>query len=63
MDSLYKPSIVTQVQSAIGAMNEIVAVLARDAPLASDIMDISYPEGTVETYLRYSQEVVEVSTI
>ena len=44
-------------------MNEIVAVLSRDAPLASDIMDISYPEGTVETYLRYSQEVVEVSTI
>ena len=57
----YKPLIVDDVQRSIGAMNDIVTTLQRDAPLTSDIMEINYPQNAVDSFVRSSQTVVDVS--
>ena len=57
----YKPLIVVDVQRSIGAMNDIVTTLQHDAPLTSDLMEINYPQNTVESFMRSSQTVVDVS--
>ncbi|KAM5530904.1 hypothetical protein V8D89_015436 [Ganoderma adspersum] len=42
----YKPLIVANVQRSIGAMNDIIATLQRDAPLTSDLMEnLNYPQN------------------
>ncbi|TBU63590.1 hypothetical protein BD310DRAFT_964861 [Dichomitus squalens] len=41
------------------AVNNIVASLERDAPLSSDIIQINYPQATVDEFLRHSQTVVD----
>ena len=53
--------IVQDVQQSIAAVNNIVASLERDAPLSSDIIQMSYPQETVDEFLGYSQAVVDVS--
>ena len=59
----YKPLIVGDVQRSIGAVNEIVVSLQRDKPLSSDIVDVNYPQSTVDQFLKSSKAVVDVSTI
>ena len=53
--------IVQDVQQSIAAVNNIVASLERDTPLSSDIIQMSYPQETVDEFLGYSQAVVDVS--
>ena len=57
----YKPSIVSNVRSAIDSMNVIVVLLQSDKPIPSDVMEISYPQGTVDEFLKSSKAVVDVS--
>ena len=57
----YRLMIVQDVQQSIAAVNNIVASLERDAPLSSDIIQMSYPQETVDEFLGYSQAVVDVS--
>ena len=57
----YKPSIVSNVRSAIDSMNTIVVLLQSDKPIPSDVMEISYPQGTVDEFLKSSKAVVDVS--
>ncbi|KAI1787283.1 hypothetical protein LXA43DRAFT_1098408 [Ganoderma leucocontextum] len=55
----YKPLIVADVQRAVTAVNNIIASLGRDAPLASDIIHMNYSQATVDEFLRNSQAVVD----
>ncbi|TBU23613.1 hypothetical protein BD311DRAFT_799899 [Dichomitus squalens] len=55
----YRHMIVEDVQRSIMAVNNIVASLERDAPLSSDIIQINYPQATVDEFLRHSQTVVD----
>ena len=57
----YKPLIVADVERSIGAMNDIVTTLQRDAPLTSDLMEINYPQNAVDSFMTSSQAVVDVS--
>ena len=57
----YRQMIVQDVQQSIAAVNNIVASLERDAPLSSDIIQMSYSQETVDNFLGYSQAVVDVS--
>ena len=59
----YKPSIVSNVRSAIDSMNNIVVLLQTEEPISSDIMEISYPQGTVDEFLKSSKVVIDVSNI
>ena len=59
----YEPSVISNVQSAIDSMNSIVVLLQSDKPIPSDIMEISYPQGTVDEFLMSSKVVVDVSRI
>ncbi len=59
----YKPLIASDVQRSIGAMNDIVTTLQRDAPLTSDLIEISYPQTAVDSFLKSSQAVVDVSLL
>ncbi|KAM5545921.1 hypothetical protein V8D89_000047 [Ganoderma adspersum] len=55
----YKPLIVADVERSIGAMNDIVTTLQRDAPLTSDLMEINYPQNAVDSFMTSSQAVVD----
>ncbi|PIL29022.1 hypothetical protein GSI_09070 [Ganoderma sinense ZZ0214-1] len=55
----YKPLIVADVQRSIGALNDIVTTLQRDAPLTSDIMEVNYPQSAVNSFVGSSQAVVD----
>ena len=59
----YEPSVISNVQSAIDSMNSIVVLLQSDKPIPSDVMEISYPQGTVDEFLMSSKVVVDVSRI
>ena len=59
----YRPVIVGDVQCSIRAINEIVVALHRDKPLSSDILDVNYPQSTVDQFLKSSKTVVDVSFI
>ena len=59
----YEPSVISNVQSAIDSMNSIVVLLQSDKPIPSDVMEISYPQGTVDEFLMSSKVVVDVSGI
>ena len=57
----YRALIVADVQQSVTAVNNIIASLERDAPLTSDIIQMNYPQATVDEFLRNSQVVVDVS--
>lgn len=57
----YRPLIVADVQQSVTSVNNIIASLERDAPLKSDIIQMNYPQTTVDEFLRNSQAVVDAS--
>ena len=57
----YKPAIVTNVESAIGAMNRVVSLLQQDKPLGSHIIEVNYRQETVQEFTKSSSDVVDVS--
>ena len=59
---LYKPSVVSNVESAIVAMNKVVSLLHCDSPLASQIIEVNYRAEVVEEFTQSSHEVLSVSS-
>ncbi|RPD58004.1 hypothetical protein L226DRAFT_547039 [Lentinus tigrinus ALCF2SS1-7] len=55
----YRPSIVTDVQHSVEAINAVFLVLQRDHPLSSDILDINYSQDIVEQFFASSESIVQ----
>ena len=62
MESNYKPSIVSDVQRSIGAMNGIVVLLQgyQGSITSSEHIERNYPQVTLGQFLTFSSTVVEV---
>ncbi|KAI0672198.1 hypothetical protein C8Q78DRAFT_990702 [Trametes maxima] len=53
-----KTAIVRDVERSVGAVNDIITLLQGDRPLRSDVVDVNYPQETVNTFLERGQAAV-----
>ncbi|PIL29019.1 hypothetical protein GSI_09067 [Ganoderma sinense ZZ0214-1] len=55
----YRALIVADVRLSVTSVNDIITSLQRETPLSSDIIQMNYPQSTIDEFIRSSLAVVD----